>query len=220
EYSGQKCSASSRAYIARSVWEKIRDELVAATEALKVGDVRDLSNFTSALIDSRAYDKLDAAIAKAKADGADIVAGGTCDKSVGWYVRPTLAVSDDPGNDLFTTEFFGPLLGVYVYEDARYEEVIKLVDSTAAYALTGSVIANDRDAVSKAFDGLRQAAGNFYINDKSTGAVVGQQPFGGGRASGTNDKAGSLWNLIRWVSPRAVKEALLPVTTIGYPHML
>ncbi|MDR1237724.1 MAG: L-glutamate gamma-semialdehyde dehydrogenase [Propionibacteriaceae bacterium] len=220
EYSGQKCSASSRCYIAKSVWGKIKDELIAETQGLKVGDVRDLSNFTSALIDERAYNKLDAAICKAKAEGVQILAGGECDKSVGWYVSPTLALSDDPGNDIFIEEFFGPLLGIFVYEDADYEQIIEHIDQTSAYALTGSIIANDRAAVKQAFYGLRQAAGNFYINDKSTGAVVGQQPFGGARASGTNDKAGSLWNLIRWVSPRAVKEALLPPKTIGYPHML
>ncbi|MDR1431470.1 MAG: aldehyde dehydrogenase family protein, partial [Propionibacteriaceae bacterium] len=219
EYSGQKCSASSRCYIAKSVWAKIKDQLVAETENLKVGDVRDFSNFTSALIDARAYNKLDAAITKAKADGVEILAGGECDKSVGWYVRPTLALSDDPGNDIFTTEFFGPLLGIFVYDDADYARIIEHIDQTSSYALTGSIIANDREAISEAFYGLRQAAGNFYINDKSTGAVVGQQPFGGARASGTNDKAGSLWNLIRWVSPRAVKEALLPPKAIGYPHM-
>ncbi|MDR1852450.1 MAG: L-glutamate gamma-semialdehyde dehydrogenase [Propionibacteriaceae bacterium] len=221
EYSGQKCSAASRSYIARSVWEKIKDQLIAETEALKLGDVRDLSNFTSALIDERAYNKLVAAIEKAKSEpDAEIIAGGTYDNSVGWYVRPTLVTSTNPANDVFTTEFFGPLLGIYVYEDSEYEQVIKLIDSTAAYALTGSIIANDRKAVDLATVGLRQAAGNFYINDKPTGAVVGQQPFGGGRASGTNDKAGSMWNLIRWVSPRAIKEALLPPKTIGYPHML
>jgi 1-pyrroline-5-carboxylate dehydrogenase len=220
EYSGQKCSASSRAYIPRSVWAKIQDDLIDATQSLKIGDVRDLSNFTSALIDERAYNKLDAAIAKAKADGGRILTGGTCDKSVGWYVYPTLVTSDDPTNDIFNVEFFGPLLGIFVYDDADYEKIIEHIDQTSSYALTGSIIANDREAIKKAFYGLRQAAGNFYINDKSTGAVVGQQPFGGARASGTNDKAGSLWNLIRWVSPRAVKEALLPPKTIGYPHML
>ncbi|MDR1711023.1 MAG: L-glutamate gamma-semialdehyde dehydrogenase [Propionibacteriaceae bacterium] len=220
EYSGQKCSAASRTYIAKSVWAKIKDQLIAETEALKVGDVRDLSNFTSALIDERAYNKLEAAIAKAKADGATIWAGGTCDKSVGWYVRPTLVQSDDLSNDIFNVEFFGPLLGIYVYEDSEYSSIIKHIDATSSYALTGSIIANDRTAIKEAFYGLRQAAGNFYINDKPTGAVVGQQPFGGARASGTNDKAGSLWNLIRWVSPRAVKEALLPPKSIGYPHML
>ena len=220
EYSGQKCSAASRAYVPASLWAKIKDELIAATQALPVGDVRDLSNFTSALIDARAYAKLSGAIERAKAcPDAEIVAGGTCDDSTGWYVRPTVATCTDPGNELFTTEYFGPLLGVHVYADARYADVVELVDKTAAYALTGSIIATDRAAIQTAARGLRQAAGNFYINDKPTGAVVGQQPFGGARASGTNDKAGSMWNLIRWASPRAIKESLVPLTAIDYPHM-
>ncbi|MDR3070285.1 MAG: L-glutamate gamma-semialdehyde dehydrogenase [Propionibacteriaceae bacterium] len=220
EYSGQKCSASSRSYIPKSVWGVIKDDLIAATEGLAVGDVRDFKNFTSALIDNRAYAKLSAAIEKAKSEpDTQIIAGGTYDDSVGWYVRPTLVTSTNLANDIFTTEFFGPLLGVYVYEDSQYEDIIRHIDSTSRYALTGSIIANDRSAIKTAEIGLRNAAGNFYINDKSTGAVVGQQPFGGGRASGTNDKAGSVWNLIRWVSPRSIKEALLPPKTVDYPHM-
>ncbi|MDR1790425.1 MAG: L-glutamate gamma-semialdehyde dehydrogenase [Propionibacteriaceae bacterium] len=220
EYTGQKCSAASRSYIARSVWEKIKDDLIAKTNAIKVGDVRDLSNFTSALIDERAYNKLVGAIEKAKAEpDAQIIAGGGYDRSVGWYVQPTLVTSTNLANDVFTTEFFGPLLGIYVYEDSEYETIVKHIDATSAYALTGSIIADDRRAIGIAEVGLRNAAGNFYINDKPTGAVVGQQPFGGGRASGTNDKAGSVWNLIRWVSPRAIKESLVPLKTIDYPHM-
>jgi 1-pyrroline-5-carboxylate dehydrogenase len=218
EYSGQKCSAASRCYLPRSLWDLIRDELVAAVEGLAVGDVRDFANFTSALIDERAFDKLSGAIGRAR-DTAQVIAGGGCDRSEGWYVRPTLVVSDDPGHEVFTTEFFGPLLGVFVYPDDQYEQVLEIVDSSSSYALTGSVFATDRTAVLTASRVLRQAAGNFYVNDKPTGAVVGQQPFGGGRASGTNDKAGSLWNLMRWVSPRSIKETLVPPTSVGYPHM-
>ncbi|QIK72617.1 L-glutamate gamma-semialdehyde dehydrogenase [Propioniciclava coleopterorum] len=220
EYSGQKCSAASRAYIARSVWDDIRDDLVARTDALAVGDVRDLTNFTSAVIDERSFRKLAAVIDACHADpGMDVVAGGTYDDSVGWFVRPTVVVGTDPASDLFTTEFFGPILGVHVYEDADFEAVLDLVDEASPYALTGAVFATDRAAVLEASRRLRFTAGNFYVNDKPTGAVVGQQPFGGARASGTNDKAGSLWNLIRWASPRAIKEALVPPTSTGYPHM-
>lgn len=220
EYSGQKCSAASRAYIARSVWDRIKDDLVDSTNALAVGDVRDLSNFTSAVIDERAFRKLAAVIDRAKVEpNWQIIAGGSYDDSVGWYIRPTIIVSDDPTADIFVTEYFGPILGVYVYDDADYDQVLDLVDSTAAYALTGSIIAQDRTAIERAMRRLRHAAGNFYVNDKPTGAVVGQQPFGGARASGTNDKAGSMWNLIRWVSPRSIKETLLPPTTTEYPHM-
>lgn len=218
EYSGQKCSAASRAYLPASLWRTIRDELIATTEGLAVGDVRDLTSFTSAVIDQRAYARITGAVDRAR-DTASIVAGGTYDDSQGWFIRPTIAVSDDPTHELFTTEFFGPLLGVYVYDDADFDDVISLVDSTSPYALTGSILATDRAAIAKATGGLRQAAGNFYVNDKPTGAVVGQQPFGGARASGTNDKAGGMWNLIRWTSPRSIKETLVPATTIGYPHM-
>jgi len=218
EYSGQKCSAASRCYLPRSLWNLIRDELVAAVEGLAVGDVRDFTNFTSAVIDERAFGKLSGAIGRAR-ESAQVIAGGGCDRSEGWYVRPTLVVSDDPGHEVFTTEFFGPLLGVFVYPDEQYADVLELVDRSASYALTGSVFATDRAAVLTASRVLRQAAGNFYVNDKPTGAVVGQQPFGGGRASGTNDKAGSLWNLMRWVSPRSIKETLVPPLSIGYPHM-
>lgn len=220
EYSGQKCSAASRAYVPRSLWDAIRDELVARTEALAVGDVRDLANFTSAVIDERAFRRLAGVIdACTDDDATEIVAGGTYDDSVGWYVRPTIVTSTDPRADIFTTEFFGPILGVHVYDDADFEGVLRLVDTTSPYALTGAVFATDRDAVELALRRLRFAAGNFYINDKPTGAVVGQQPFGGARASGTNDKAGSMWNLIRWASPRAIKETLVPPTDEAYPHM-
>lgn len=221
EFSGQKCSAASRCYLPRSLWERIRDDLVARTEALAVGDVRDLTNFTSAVIDERAFDKLSGAIERARSSAdAQVIAGGTYDRSEGWYVRPTLVTTDNPRQDVLSTEYFGPILGIFVYEDAKYDEVLQLIDDTSAYALTGAVFATDRDAVQAASRTLRHAAGNFYVNDKPTGAVVGQQPFGGSRASGTNDKAGSLWNLMRWVSPRSLKENLLPPTGIDYPHML
>ncbi|MDN5762883.1 MAG: L-glutamate gamma-semialdehyde dehydrogenase [Microlunatus sp.] len=220
EYSGQKCSAASRAYIARSVWEKISDDVIAQTEALPVGDVRDLSNFTSAVIDQRAFVKHRDALERARSGAAtSIVAGGTVDDSVGWFVRPSIIVSDDPRNEIFSTEYFGPILGLFVYDDADFDKVLVDVDETSPYGLTGAVIAEDRHALAQAQHALRFAAGNFYLNDKPTGAVVGQQPFGGARGSGTNDKAGSVWNLIRWASPRSVKETLVPPTTIDYPHM-
>ncbi|HEX5907791.1 MAG TPA: L-glutamate gamma-semialdehyde dehydrogenase [Propionibacteriaceae bacterium] len=220
EYSGQKCSAASRAYIARSVWDQMGNELVDATEALKVGDVRDLSNFTSAVIDRRAFSKHVEAIAQAR-DSADakIIAGGATDDREGWYIRPTLIVSDNPRNDIFRTEYFGPILGIHVFDDAEFDTVLDEVDRAAPYALTGAIIADDRAALELASRRLRHAAGNFYLNDKPTGAVVGQQPFGGARASGTNDKAGSMWNLIRWTSPRSIKETFVPPTDHSYPHM-
>jgi 1-pyrroline-5-carboxylate dehydrogenase len=220
EYSGQKCSAASRAYVARSVWDQMGDELVDATDALKVGDVRDLSNFTSAVIDERAFTRHAEAIQRAQNSAdAKIIAGGVTDDREGWYVRPTLIISDNPRNDIFRTEYFGPILGIYVFDDADFEAVLDEVDQAAPYSLTGAVIADDRPALELASRRLRNAAGNFYLNDKPTGAVVGQQPFGGSRASGTNDKAGSMWNLIRWTSPRSIKETFVPPTDHGYPHM-
>ena len=220
EYSGQKCSAASRAYIARSVWDQMGDELVDATESLKIGDVRDLSNFTSAVIDRRAFTKHVDAIERAR-DSADakIIAGGVTDDREGWYIRPTLIISDNPKNDIFTTEYFGPILGIHVFDDADFEPTLDEVDHAAPYALTGAIIADDRAVLELASRRLRHAAGNFYLNDKPTGAVVGQQPFGGSRASGTNDKAGSMWNLIRWTSPRSIKETFVPPTDHTYPHM-
>ena len=220
EYSGQKCSAASRAYIARSVWDRMGDELIDATETLKVGDVRDLSNFTSAVIDQRAFSKHVQALERAR-DSADakIIAGGETDDQEGWYVRPTLIISDNPRNDIFITEYFGPILGIHVFDDAEFEVILDEVDRAAPYALTGAVIADDRTVLELASHRLRHAAGNFYLNDKPTGAVVGQQPFGGSRASGTNDKAGSMWNLIRWTSPRSIKETFVPPTDHVYPYM-
>ncbi len=221
EYSGQKCSAASRSYLPRSLWNLIKDELIAQTEELAIGDVRDFTNFTSAVIDERAFDKLSAAIERARSSAdAEIVAGGSYDREAGWYIRPTLVVSDNPHQDVFTTEYFGPILSIFVYDDDKYDDVLRMIDDTSAYALTGAVFATDRPAIDAASRELRHAAGNFYVNDKPTGAVVGQQPFGGSRASGTNDKAGSPWNLIRWVSPRSIKENLLPPHSIDYPHML
>ena len=220
EYSGQKCSAASRAYIARSVWDQMGDDLIEQTEALTIGDVRDFANFSSAVIDERAFTKHRDAFDRAKnSSDATILAGGVTDDSTGWYVRPTLIASDNPSNEIFSTEYFGPILGIYVYEDAEFAEVLTEVDRAAAYALTGAILADDRAVLAQATRALRHAAGNFYLNDKPTGAVVGQQPFGGSRASGTNDKAGSMWNLIRWTSPRSIKETLTPPRTHGYPHM-
>ncbi|MFD4400441.1 L-glutamate gamma-semialdehyde dehydrogenase [Kitasatospora sp. NPDC058478] len=220
EYQGQKCSALSRAYLPRSLWQKIKDELLAEVDALTVGDVTDLSNFMGALIDRRAFEKNRDAIERAKADSTiELAAGGQYDDAIGWFVRPTVLVSSDYRNEIFRTEYFGPILAVHVYEDARWDDVLRRVDSGAPYGLTGSVIAQDRYAIAQAVEALRFTAGNFYINDKPTGAVVGQQPFGGGRASGTNDKAGAAQNLLRWTSARAIKETFVPPTDLRYPHM-
>ena len=220
EYSGQKCSAASRAYLPRSLWDAVGEELIEVTESLPVGDVRDLGNFTSAVIDERAFVKHRDAIARAAASSsAQVVAGGQTDDSQGWYVRPTLVLSDDPRHEVLTTEYFGPILGIHVYEDAKFEQILDEVDQSGPYGLTGAVIATDRMALEHASARLRHAAGNFYLNDRPTGAVVGQQPFGGSRTSGTNDKAGSMWNLIRWTSPRSLKETMVPPTSHTYPHM-
>jgi 1-pyrroline-5-carboxylate dehydrogenase len=219
EYQGQKCSAASRAYIPRSVWGRLRDGLVSETEALTMGDVADLSNFMGAVIDRRSYDKLAGVLDRARSDAKlEVIAGGTADDSDGYFVRPTVLVGEDPSHDVFTTEFFGPVLAVHVYEDNDFDAVLSTVDNASPYALTGSIIADDRAAVLKASEALRFTAGNFYVNDKPTGAVVGQQPFGGGRASGTNDKAGSVHNLLRWVSPRSIKETFVAPTVVRHPH--
>jgi 1-pyrroline-5-carboxylate dehydrogenase len=219
EYQGQKCSAASRAYVPRSVWTRLRDGLVAETEALSMGDVTDLGNFMGAVIDRRSYDKLAGVLDRARADSKlEVIAGGTADDSDGYFVRPTVLVGEDPSHDVFKTEFFGPVLAVHVYEDNDFDSVLSTVDAASPYALTGSIIADDRAAVVKASEALRFTAGNFYVNDKPTGAVVGQQPFGGGRASGTNDKAGSVHNLLRWVSPRSIKETFVAPTTVRHPH--
>ncbi|MFJ2671043.1 L-glutamate gamma-semialdehyde dehydrogenase [Streptomyces sp. NPDC087525] len=221
EYQGQKCSASSRAYVPASIWnDGFEEEFATEVDGIAMGDVTDLSNFIGAVIDERAFAKNKAAIDRAAADPTcTIVAGGTYDDSVGYFVRPTVIACTDPENEVFTTEYFGPILAVHVYDDADYETVLAQMESVSAYALTGSIIAGDRAAAADAMEKLRYAAGNFYINDKSTGAVVGQQPFGGGRASGTNDKAGAPQNLMRWTLTRAIKETLVPPTDYRYPHM-
>ncbi len=221
EYQGQKCSAASRAYIARSVWDRTKDQLVGTTESLAMGDVAtDLSLFMGAVIDERAFGRLREALARAASRPAiSLLTGGTTDDSQGYFVRPTILTSSDPTDEIFTREYFGPILGVHVFEDADYEAVVAQAADIAPYALTGSIIAQDRAAIAHATQALRFSAGNFYINDKPTGAVVGQQPFGGARASGTNDKAGSIFNLTRWVSPRAIKETFVPPVDHRYPHM-
>ena len=220
EYQGQKCSAASRAYVPRSVWKVIKDDLVSLTNGLTMGPVTDLSNFMGAVIDDRAFAKHKDAIDRAHSHAdIDVVAGGTYDDSEGWFVRPTVLVSDNPVDEIFTTEYFGPILAVHVYPDRQFGKVMAQMESVAPYALTGSIIAQDRAVIAEATHALRFAAGNFYINDKPTGAVVGQQPFGGGRASGTNDKAGSAQNLLRWTSPRSIKENFVPPKAHPYPHM-
>jgi 1-pyrroline-5-carboxylate dehydrogenase len=219
DYQGQKCSAASRAFVPRSAWTRLRDDLVDEVEALPMGDVEDFGNFLGAVIDRRSFDKLSGAIEAAHADPTlDVIAGGTTDDSVGYFVRPTVVVGSDHNHEVFRTEYFGPMLAVHVYEDGDFDEILGHIDRGAPYGLTGAVIARDRAAVTRAAEALRFAAGNFYVNDKPTGAIVGQQPFGGGRASGTNDKAGSIYNLLRWVSPRAIKETFVPPTTSRYPH--
>jgi 1-pyrroline-5-carboxylate dehydrogenase len=221
EYQGQKCSAASRAYVPRSVWNVIKDDLIETVNNLKQGTVTDLTNFMSAVIDEKAFKRNAAAIDRAHAaKDVTVLAGGTYDSTNGWFIRPTLIESSDPTAEWFTTEYFGPFLAVHVFEDDNYEAVVAQMESVAAYALTGAVIAQDRTAIEWSLNALRFAAGNFYVNDKPTGAVVGQQPFGGGRASGTNDKAGAPQNLLRWVSPRSLKETLVPATNHLYPHML
>jgi 1-pyrroline-5-carboxylate dehydrogenase len=220
EYQGQKCSAASRAYVPRSVWSRLRNDLVEEVEGIAMGDVTDFGNFMGAVIDDRSFAKLSGVLDRVRGeDGVDIVAGGSADDSEGYFVRPTIVVADDPDHEVFTTEYFGPILGVFVYEDADYDKVLRESAAIGAYGLTGSIIAADRAAIVEAMDVLRFAAGNFYINDKPTGAVVGQQPFGGARASGTNDKAGSVLNLLRWVSPRTIKETFVPATDYRYPFM-
>ncbi len=220
DYQGQKCSAASRAYIPRSVWQRIGDDLLSATADLQYGDVTDLSNYGGAVIDARAYAKNARALERAKsAPGVTIAVGGECDDSTGYFVRPTVLLSDDPNDEAFSQEYFGPILAVHVYPDDDFDRILTVVDEASPYALTGAVIADDRAAIVKAQNRLRHTAGNFYVNDKPTGAVVGQQPFGGARASGTNDKAGSALNLQRWTSARSIKETFAPPTRHEYPHM-
>jgi 1-pyrroline-5-carboxylate dehydrogenase len=221
EYQGQKCSAASRAYIPRSVWDRMRDSFLAQVDALTVGDVAaDLSLFMGAVIDARAFRRLSDALARARTrPSIRVLTGGDADGSQGYFVEPTVLECSDTEDGVFRTEYFGPLLAVHVFEDARYDEVVAQAADVAPYALTGAIIAQDRAAIAAATEALRFAAGNFYINDKPTGAVVGRQPFGGARASGTNDKAGSIFNLTRWVNARAIKELFAPPTDFRYPHM-
>ena len=220
EYQGQKCSAASRLFVPRSLWKAVSARLEEEVGSIRMGDVADFGNFMGAVIDKPSLDKHRAAIEEArKHPGTSILVGGGVDDSVGNFVEPTVVVTDDPQFRLLREELFGPIVTAYVYPDARFEETIELIDGQTPYALTGSIFAQDRDAVLTAQAGLRQAAGNFYINDKPTGAVVGQQPFGGARASGTNDKAGSMWNLIRWASPRSIKEVLAPPKDYRYPFL-
>ena len=218
EYQGQKCSAASRLFISDNVWPELRDRLAAEIDALPVGDVRDFRNFMGAVIDGNSFKTQATAIDEAK-QKAKIVAGGSYDDSEGWFVRPTVVETDDPDFRLLKEELFGPVVTAFVYPKNKYDETLDLIDNGSPYGLTGAVFARDRSAIERADEKLRYAAGNLYVNDKPTGAVVGQQPFGGARASGTNDKAGSMWNLIRWVSPRTVKETFVPPTDYRYPFM-
>ena len=218
EFQGQKCSAASRMYVPKSRWNDIRDRMVAMMKEIKVGDVRDFRNFMGAVIDKKSFDKISGYIDDGKKN-AKVIQGGGCKGDEGYFIEPTLVESTDPSYRLLCEEIFGPVLSVYAYDDAKWSETLEIVDRTSPYALTGSVFAKDRAAIVEAMSALRNAAGNFYINDKPTGAVVGQQPFGGARASGTNDKAGSKMNLVRWVSARTVKETLVPPTDFKYPFM-
>jgi 1-pyrroline-5-carboxylate dehydrogenase len=218
EFQGQKCSAVSRVYVPRGSWPALRDRLVAAIEGIALGDVQDFRNFMGAVIDRRAFDKIRGYIDDARRS-ATIVIGGRCDASTGYFVYPTLVEVTDPSHRLMREEIFGPVVTVYPYDDGRWSDTLRLVDETSPYALTGAVFAQDRAAIVEASNALRYAAGNFYVNDKPTGAVVGQQPFGGSRASGTNDKAGSKLNLVRWVSARAIKENFSPPRDYRYPFM-
>jgi len=221
EYQGQKCSAASRMYVPESLWPEIKPLMVDMANDIKMGDVTDPGNFMNAVIDKGSYKTIKAFIDFAReSENAKIIAGGHCDDSEGYFIRPTIIETSDPKYRLMEEEIFGPVLTIYVYEDSRLEETLDLCDSTSPYGLTGAVFARDRVAASKICERLRYAAGNFYINDKPTGAIVGLQPFGGSRASGTNDKAGGEFNLIRWVSPRTIKETFLPPTQYKYPYMM
>ena len=220
EYQGQKCSAASRAYIPDTLWPEVRDRMVAMIVDIKMGDVADFRNFMGAVIDRKAFDRIKGYLDQARsAPGVKVIAGGGTDDTEGWFVQPTLITTEDPKYRLMCDELFGPVMTVHVYPAGKWRETLDLVNNTSPYALTGAVFARDRAALAEASQVLRNAAGNFYLNDKPTGAVVGQQPFGGGRASGTNDKAGSILNLVRWVSPRSIKETLVSPTDYRYPYM-
>lgn len=220
EYQGQKCSAASRGYIPRSLWPAVREGLAQQVGSISMGSPLDFKHFMSAVIDRSSFRKLKGAIDRARASAScEILCGGGCDDTEGYYIEPTVIVTDDPAYETMKEELFGPVLTLFVYEDNQLDEAMSLCDTTSAYALTGAIFARDRTAIVKMAKALRHSAGNFYINDKPTGAVVGQQPFGGGRASGTNDKAGSVWNLLRWVSQRSIKETFVPPMAYSYPHM-
>lgn len=220
EFQGQKCSAASRSYIPKSMWPALKEKILADMKDVRMGGVEDVNNFVNAIIDKSAYNDIVAYIDYAKeADDAEFICGGNYDDSKGWFIEPTIIVTTNPKFKLIEEEIFGPVITLYIYDDNDFEKTLELCDSTSPYALTGAIFARDRQAVVTASDMLRHAAGNFYINDKPTGAVVGQQPFGGGRASGTNDKAGSLLNMIRWTSPRAIKENFIPPKYFKYPFM-
>jgi 1-pyrroline-5-carboxylate dehydrogenase len=221
EYQGQKCSAASRAYVPRSLWESgVREHLADATKTISYGDVTDFSHFGGAVIDGRAFAKHKAALDRAAGERSlEILVGGGYDDSVGYFVQPTVLVGDDPKDEAFTTEYFGPIIAVHVYDDSRYSEILDVVDTSSPYALTGAVFSTERGPIEEAHRKLRHAAGNFYVNDKPTGSIVSRQPFGGSRASGTNDKAGSLFNIQRWTSPRAIKETFNAPIQHTYPHM-
>ena len=220
EYQGQKCSASSRVYAPSNLWPELRERLQEQVATITMGDVSDFGNFMGAVIDSSSFRTQADAIEEAKANAeSDIVVGGGYDDSKGYFVEPTVIETRDPGFRTMREELFGPVVTTYVYDENKWDDTLELVDTTAPYGLTGAVFSEDRAAAADAQQKLRYAAGNFYVNDKPTGAVVGQQPFGGARASGTNDKAGSMWNLIRWVSPRSIKETFTPPTSYRYPFM-
>jgi 1-pyrroline-5-carboxylate dehydrogenase len=219
EYQGQKCSAASRLYVPSNIWPEVKERLVEDVGTIKMGDVADFENFMGAVIDASAFQTHRTAIEEAQAAGAEMVAGGFTSDAEGYFVSPTVIATKDQDFRLLRDELFGPIVTTYVYDEKRWDDTLRLVDETAPYGLTGAVFANERSAIEEAEDALRYAAGNFYVNDKPTGAVVGQQPFGGSRASGTNDKAGSMWNLIRWVSPRTIKETFVPPIDYRYPFL-
>ena len=220
EYQGQKCSAASRAYLPKSLWPAVKESVIKDMKSFKMGSPEDTSNFINAVIDNRAFAKLSDYIEQAKNDAdAEIIAGGGYDDSVGYFIEPTVIVTTNPQYKTMCTELFGPIITIYVYEDEQWEEILDVVDNTSEFALTGAIFSGCRYAIETATNKLENAAGNFYINDKPTGAVVGQQPFGGARGSGTNDKAGSVWNLLRWVSNRTIKETFVPPTDYRYPFL-
>jgi 1-pyrroline-5-carboxylate dehydrogenase len=220
EYQGQKCSAASRVYAPSNLWPELKERLVEEVGTITMGDVTDFSNFMGAVIDGKSFARQREAIDYAKGNGAEVIAGGGTDDSKGFFVEPTVIQTTDPRDRLMSEEFFGPIVTTYVYPEGEWEQTLELVDETAPYGLTGAIFSQDRVAIDEAQEALRYAAGNFYVNDKPTGAVVGQQPFGGSRASGTNDKAGSMWNLIRWVSPRTIKETFVPPRDYRYPFLV